>query len=78
MSKRRELAYRSNDGVAVALVWDPPTNELAVTVSDARTGDDFELSVTSTEAMDAFEHPYAYAAMRGVHFLDGRLERVAA
>ena len=66
MSKRKELAYRANDGVEVALVWDPRTNELAVTVNDARTGDEFELAVASAEALDAFEHPYAYAAFRGV------------
>ena len=79
MSKRKELAYRANDGVEVALMWDPRTNELAVTVNDVRTGDDFELAVRSAEALDAFDHPYAYAASRGVHFLaDRRLEPAAA
>jgi hypothetical protein len=78
MSKRRELAYRANDGVEVALEWDPRTNELAVWVNDVRTGDVFELAVASTEARDAFDHPYAYAT-RGVRFLDRRtLEPAAA
>ena len=72
MSKRKELAFRANDGVEVALVWDPRTNALAVTVNDTRTGDDFELVIDSAEALDAFEHPYAYAASRGVDFLAGR------
>jgi hypothetical protein len=63
----------------VALVWDSRTNELAVTVSDVRTGDEFELAVGSAEALDAFDHPYAYAASRGVHFLAAsRLEPAAA
>jgi hypothetical protein len=78
MSKRKELAYRANDGVEVALVWDPRTNALAVTVNDVRTGDDFELAVGSAEALDAFDHPYAYAASRGVHFDDRWLEPAAA
>jgi hypothetical protein len=79
MSKRREIAYRANDGVEVALVWDPRTNELALTVSDVRTGDDFELTVGGAEALEAFAHPYAYAASGGVHFLaDRRLEPAAA
>jgi hypothetical protein len=77
--KRKELAYRANDGVEIALVWDPRTNQLAVTVADTRTGDDFELTVASADALDVFEHPYAYAARRGVHFLAAsRAEPVAA
>jgi hypothetical protein len=67
----RELDFRSSDGLDVALLWDPETDGLKVTVFDVKSGDDFELEVSSNEAMDAFHHPYAYAASNGVHFLAG-------
>ena len=71
-SKRtRELDFRSNDGLEVALHWQPETNRISVSVFDAKTGDDFDLDVDPVEAMDAFHHPYAYAASRGVHFVAG-------
>ena len=67
----RELDYRSNDGLEVSLLWHPETNVITVNVFDAKTGDDFALAVDSADAMDAFHHPYAYAATRGVHFVAG-------
>ncbi len=67
----RELDFRSGDGLEVALRWQPTTNRLSVTVFDAKTGDDFDLEVEPSEALDAFHHPYAYAASRGVHFAAG-------
>ena len=49
----RELAARESDrGQIVAVVdWE-----------DARVGDCFELAVTPERALDAFHHPFAYAA----------------
>jgi hypothetical protein len=71
-SKRtHELDFRSNDGLEVALLWRPETNDVSVSVFDAKTGDDFDLDVAPAEAMDAFHHPYAYAASRGLHFVAG-------
>jgi hypothetical protein len=71
-SKRtRELDFRSNDGLEVALLWQPETNQLSVSVYDSKTGDDFDIGVDPAEAIDAFHHPYAYAASRGVHFVAG-------
>jgi len=67
----RELDFRSSDGLQVVLLWDPETNRLSVAVSDSKTGDDFEIEVSADEAMDAFHHPYAYAASQGVQFLAG-------
>jgi hypothetical protein len=67
----RELDFRSNDGLEVALLWQPETNRLSVTVFDAKTGDDFDVDVEPSKAMDAFHHPYAYAASRGLHFVAG-------
>jgi hypothetical protein len=71
-SKRtRELDFRSNDGLEVALLWQPDTNRVSVRVFDGKSGDDFDLDVAPAEAMDAFHHPYAYAANRGLHFVAG-------
>ncbi|MGZ8688231.1 MAG: hypothetical protein ACXWZP_07365, partial [Gaiellaceae bacterium] len=57
----RELAHREADGIAVTLVWDPVGDRVSVLVSDARTGDRFEFAVPSDRALDAFNHPFAYA-----------------
>jgi hypothetical protein len=62
----RELAFRANDGVAVSLLWCKADNALSVLVSDERSGESFQLFVEPTEALDAFQHPYAYAACRGI------------
>ena len=67
----RELDYRAGDGLEVKLLWSPLTNRLSLKVFDSKTGDDFEFEVSSDEAVDAFHHPYAYAANQGVEFLAG-------
>jgi hypothetical protein len=63
---QKELAYRENDGVAVALFWHTQTDALTVSVVDRRTEDAFELSVDARDALEVFDHPYAYAAFRGL------------
>ena len=67
----RELDYRVNDGLEVTLLWQADTDSVTVKVFDGKTGDDFDLSVDPADAMDAFHHPYAYAASRGLHFVAG-------
>jgi hypothetical protein len=67
----RELDFRAADGVEVGLFWNTDTDRLVVVVDDARSGDLFELEVSAAEATDAFEHPYAYAAHRGVEYAAG-------
>ena len=57
----RELAARESDGIHVLLLWHPRENEVTVSVEDAR-GDRFELAVAPERALDAFDHPFAYAA----------------
>ena len=71
MTGTRELDFRSNDGLEVALLWQPETNRVSVSVFDSRSGDDFTVEVDSSEALDAFHHPYALAARSGVHFVGG-------
>jgi murein DD-endopeptidase MepM/ murein hydrolase activator NlpD len=66
-----ELAHRAADGVEVALFWQTDADRLVLVVDDSRSGDLFELEVSSAEALDAFEHPYAYAAHRGVDYAAG-------
>jgi hypothetical protein len=57
---QRELAHRENDGIVVTLWWEDCTNRVEVAVSD---GDDtFALEVRPENALDAFRHPFAYAA----------------
>ena len=58
----RELASRGNDGLAVTLLWHPSNDLLTVSVADSRTGDRFELAVEREHALDAFYHPFVYAA----------------
>ena len=58
----RELAARESDGIHVLLLWHPDENGLTVSVEDARAGDRFELAVALDRALDAFYHPFAYAA----------------
>jgi hypothetical protein len=58
----RELASRESDGINVLLLWDPRSDAVTVAVDDSRTGDHFELDVERTSALDAFYHPFAYAA----------------
>jgi hypothetical protein len=58
----RELAARESDGVSVRLLWHPPENALTVSVEDGRLGDRFHLAIAPERALDAFYHPFAYAA----------------
>jgi hypothetical protein len=58
----RELAARESEGIQVLLLWHPHENTLTVSVEDARVGDRFQLAVAPDHALDAFYHPYAYAA----------------
>ena len=61
------LAERNDTGIHVTLLWAEDTNTVAVLVHDDGTDDQFELSVEpAANALDTFEHPYAYAALRGV------------
>jgi hypothetical protein len=58
----RELAARESDGINVLLLWHPRENAVTVSVEDARLGDCFRLAVAPERALDAFHHPFAYAA----------------
>ena len=57
----RELDRRTGDGIEVRLLWNADTDQVVVSVHDARTVESFELEVATGDALFAFQHPYAYA-----------------
>jgi hypothetical protein len=64
----RELLVREADGIEVSLVWRRDADTLAVVVNDGRLGSSFEVAAPRDRALDAFHHPFAYAAAQGVEF----------
>lgn len=65
----RELAARHSDGVDVRLLWDEASDAVTVVVEDLVDGASFEVPVDPEHALDAFNHPYGYAALRGLSLL---------
>ena len=61
-NERRELAQRSSDGIEVTLLWTESTNVITIAVIDSHSAEELEFEVDGTSALDAFNHPYAYAA----------------
>ena len=61
-AETRELAARESDGINVLLLWQAGNDALTVSVEDVRVGECFQLAVAPDRALDAFYHPYAYAA----------------
>ena len=58
----RELAARDSHGLHVLLLWHPLEDALTVEVEDVRDSECFHLAIAPEHALDAFYHPYAYAA----------------
>ena len=58
----RELAARENDGYTVSLTWNARTDRLTITVDDSRTGESLSFAPPRDKALDAFYHPFSYAA----------------
>jgi hypothetical protein len=65
LTERRELAHRTNDGIDVTLYWSKGSNQVAISVYHARSLTEIEFEVDGADALDAFNHPYAYAASGG-------------
>jgi hypothetical protein len=57
----RELDRRRNDGIEVALLWNPRTDAVFIAVEDERDGLSFQREVAAAEALAAFRHPFSYA-----------------
>ena len=64
----RELTSRENDGLEVSLLWSRSANRVKVTVADLKSDQEFEFDVPGADALDAFDHPFAFATSRGVTF----------
>jgi hypothetical protein len=58
-----ELSHRRNDGLDVALLWDRADGTVRVRVQHIHTGAEFDIPVPGDRALDAFHHPFAYAAV---------------
>ena len=67
---RIDLANRRNDGIDVTLWWSPSADEVSVEVLHLASDSAFELEVDRSRALDAFYHPFAYAARSTPELLD--------
>lgn len=64
-----ELAHRTGNGLDVLLLWYAGDGQLKVVVDDLLTGGSFELVAgDGKQALDAFRHPFAHAAARGIAY----------
>ena len=64
----RELAVREGDGLEISLHWSKSADLVKVCVLDQRREESFDIHVGGPDALGAFYHPYAYAAVRGLLF----------
>jgi hypothetical protein len=56
-----ELADRRSDDLEVVLLWGRRSGRLWVTVADRGSGTIARIAATPTNALDVFNHPFAYA-----------------
>ena len=68
----RELAQRLSGTDEILLLWHPEIERVELSVLDLATGAGFHIDVAPNKAIDAFYHPYAYAAG---HESPSRVER---
>ena len=61
-TERRELAHRTGNGIEVTLLWTESTDRVMIAFVDTHSGEELEFAVDGSRALDAFHHPYAYAA----------------
>jgi hypothetical protein len=81
-----ELADRENDGLSVSLSWSKATDRVRVVVVDQMFREELHVDVPAACALNAYYHPFAYAARRGLEpscaisepSTPGRPERSAA
>jgi hypothetical protein len=69
LTERRELAHRTNDGIDVTLFWSKASNRVTISVFHVRDATALEFEVDGADALDAFNHPYAYAASGGARHI---------
>ena len=59
-ARSRELAHRSTSFVEVTLLWRKLDNALTLRLVEVGTGIELEFGVRPEDALEAFNHPYAY------------------
>jgi hypothetical protein len=67
---RIDLANRRSDGIEVTLWWSRDDDSVSVEVLHLASDSTFELAVDRSRALDAFYHPFAYAAWRSPELLE--------
>jgi hypothetical protein len=55
-----DLADRHSDDLDVVLLWARSSGRLWVTVTHRRSGRTARINATATNALDVFQHPFAY------------------
>ncbi len=60
----RELAQRLSGADEILILWHPGIDRVELSVRDRSTGAGLQIEVSPGNALDAFYHPYAYAAER--------------
>jgi hypothetical protein len=61
----RELAQRLSGADEVLLLWHPESDRVELSVRNLATGAGCEIEIAPADAIDAFYHPFAYAARCG-------------
>jgi hypothetical protein len=57
-----DLATRKSGSIAVALIWDRNEKVLRVIAYDGLTGEEIVVPVSSEEAAEVYQHPFAYSS----------------
>ncbi len=63
-----ELAFRESDGLEVSLLWNRAADTVSVFVVDTISGDGFEVPLEGESPIEVFNHPFAFAAFRGIDY----------
>jgi hypothetical protein len=63
-----ELDHRKSGPFEVSLLWHRDLEAVSLTIRDNRSGGSLELPVVHERALQAFKHPFAYAASDGVDY----------
>jgi hypothetical protein len=69
-AQARELAHRRTGDVEVTLLWRQLDNMLSLRLVEVGSGVEFEFGVKPEQALDAFNHPYAYLPTATVDSLE--------
>jgi hypothetical protein len=60
----QEIAHRSNTFIEVSLLWRQVDDSVLLRVVELANRVEFELRVPPEDALEAFNHPYAYLPRR--------------